>query len=283
MSRRLRSLAVVGAGCLFALVAHAAQGPADVVLRAQGRGARGARPSPPDPAVLERARGLYAINCAFCHGSEARGGETGPNLLRSAIVLDDQDGDHLLPFLRVGRPDKGMPARPDLTERQIKDIALLLRTLRTTGRDPGRHRPATIVVGDPVAGRQYFAATCAKCHSTTGDLQGLATRYPDPRALQQTWLSGTAAGGRGRATGPTTPTMATVTLPSGERMRGKLARLDDFIVSLQLADGSTRTFVRRGDDPPVAVDDPLQAHRELVPTYQDRDIHNLTAYLVTLK
>jgi mono/diheme cytochrome c family protein len=255
-------------------------------LRAQGAGRRGAAPpaAAVDPARLERARGLYSVNCAFCHGSEARGGETGPNLLRSAIVLDDQDGDHLLPFLRVGRPEKGMPARPDLTESQIKDIALLLRTLRTTGRDPGRHRPETIVVGDASVGAEYFARRCASCHSTTGDLKGLATKYADPRLLQQTWLAGTAAGGRGAPPGAKVkPTTITVTLPSGARIDGQQARLDDFIVSLQLADGSTRTFSRHGDDPKIDIHDPLQAHRELVPTYEDRDIHNVTAYLVTLK
>jgi cytochrome c oxidase cbb3-type subunit 3 len=115
-------------------------------------------------------------------------------------------------------------------------------------------------------------------------LRGLATRYPDPRQLQQVWLSGTAAGGRGAPPGSVPkPIRITVTLPSGQRVEGRQARLDDFIVSLALDDGSTRTFVRDGDSPKLEIRDPLQAHRELVPTYVDRDIHNLTAFLVTLK
>jgi len=245
---------------------------------------RGQAFPPVDPVVLERGRGLYSVNCGFCHGSEARGGETGPNLIRSAIVLDDRDGELLIPVVHAGRPERGMPPRPDISAAQVKDMAVYLRSLLSTGRDPARNRPATIVVGDAAAGATYFAATCAKCHSATGDLKGLATKYPDPRQLQQTWLAGTAAGGRGAPPGARPkPTMITVTLPSGETVEGAQARLDDFIVSLTLADGSTRTFPRNGDVPKLEIRDPLQPHRELVPKYADRDIHNVTAYLVTLK
>jgi cytochrome c oxidase cbb3-type subunit III len=248
-----------------------------------GAGAQAARP-PIDPVVLERGQGLYSVNCASCHGSEARGGETGPNLLRSAVILDDQDGELLLPVVRSGRAERGMPPRLDLTDQQIKDMATFLRNLRTTGRDPGRNRPATIVVGDAAAGQTYFALTCAKCHSASGDLKAIASKYSDPRQLQQVWLAGTAAGGRGAPAGARPkPITITVTLPSGEKIEGAQARLDDFIVSLTMTDGSTRTFTRNGDVPRLEIRDPLQPHRDLVPTYADRDIHNLTAYLVTLK
>jgi mono/diheme cytochrome c family protein len=250
---------------------------------AQG-GGRGGRGGPPvDPVVLERGRGLYSVNCGFCHGSEARGGESGTNLLRSQIVLDDQNGSLLVPFVKAGRPDRGMPARPDLSDAQIRDIATFLATLRTSGRDPARNRPETIVVGNAAAGQLYFERTCAKCHSVTGDLQGLASRLPEPRQLQQAWLSGTTAGGRGGAGGRADRVRIRVTLPSGETIEGTQARLDDFIVSLNMPDGSTRTFVRDGDVPTIEIQDPLEPHRDLVPTYTDADIHNLTAYLVTLK
>jgi cytochrome c oxidase cbb3-type subunit III len=238
-------------------------------------------PGEPQPAVdtaaLERGQGLYAVACASCHGSEARGGESGPNLLRSAVMLDDRNGERLVPVVRSGRPESGMPPRPDLTDVQVRDLAAFLRTLRTTGRDPGRNRPATIVVGNAADGQAYFAVTCAKCHSVTGDLKSLASRYLELRQLQQAWLAGTAAGR------PPSPTIIIVTLPSGERVEGQQARLDDFIVSLRMPDGSTRTFSRTGDVPRLEIRDPLQAHRDLVPRYSDRDVHNMTAYLVTLK
>ena len=203
----------------------------------QGRGQGGGRgqtaQKPIDPVVLERGQGLYSVNCASCHGSEARGGETGPNLIRSAVILDDQNGELLMPIVHAGRPERGMPPRPDLTEAQVSDIAAFLRTMRTSGRDPARNRPATIVVGDAAAGQAYFAATCASCHSPTGDLKGIATKYPDPRQLQQVWLAGTAAGGRGTPPGARPkPVTITVTLPSGQKFEGTQARLDDFIVSI---------------------------------------------------
>jgi mono/diheme cytochrome c family protein len=239
--------------------------------------ATGAPQSSPVPRVysvaIERGHGLYSVNCASCHGSEARGGETGPNLLRSPFLLDDHDGETLLPIVRSGRPDRGMPPRGDLTEQQVKDIAAFLRSLRTTGRDPGRNRPATIVTGDARAGEAYFTAKCVTCHSATGDLRGIAAKYTDPRQLQQVWLAGTAAGGRGAPpNAQRRPIMITVTLPSGEKVEGAQARLDDFMVSLTLADGSTRTFLRNGDTPNVEVHDPTPPPTHLVPTYTDRDI-----------
>lgn len=263
-----------------------AAGPGPAAGQAGGLGARGGRAGQPqvDPVTLERGRGLYSVNCASCHGSEARGGESGTNLLRSALMLDDEGGNLLLPLVKAGRAERGMPARPDLSDSQIRDIATFLATLRTTGRDPGRNRPATIVVGDAAAGQAYFGTACSKCHSLTGDLSGLAARYPDPRQLQQVWLAGTAAGGRGAPAGARPkPIRITVTLPSGEKVEGTQIRLDDFIVSILTDDGSTRTFTRNGDVPKMEIRDPLQAHRALVPTYTDRDIHNLTAFLVTAK
>lgn len=270
----LLSAASVLLGCAVTLGAQAPAGR-------QGGAGRGGQAATIDPVVLERGRGLYAVNCASCHGSEARGGETGPNLLRSPVLLDDVDGNLLIPVIRAGRPDKGMPARPDLGDGQLKDLSTFLSTLRTSGRDPARNRPASIVVGDAAAGQAYFGRTCAKCHSATGDLRGIATRVADPRQLQSLWLSGAAGGGRGG--GGAKPVRIAVTLPSGQTVEGDQARLDDFTVSIRLADGSVRTFVRQGDVPKLEIKDPLQAHRDLVPTYADRDIHNVTAYLVTLK
>ena len=274
-------------GCAISLGAQAGRGAGQAVPQgpggARGGGGRGAQAPQVDPAVLERGRGLYSVNCASCHGSEARGGETGTNLLRSPALLDDRDGELLTPIVRTGRPERGMPPRPDLSDGQIKDVATFLRTLLTSGRDPARNRPQTIVVGDATAGQAYFATTCGRCHAATGDLRGISNRFPDARQLQQLWLSGTAAGGRGGAGAGPKPTRITVTLPSGQTFEGDQARLDDFTVSIKMADGSVRTFERQGDVPKLDIKDPLQPHRELVPTFTDRDIHNVTAYLVTLK
>jgi cytochrome c oxidase cbb3-type subunit 3 len=76
---------------------------------------------------------------------------------------------------------------------------------------------------------------------------------------------------------------ATITLSSGETVEGSLVRVDEFLITVKLADGSQKTFRRTGDTPKVVIHDPLQAHRDLLPQYSDRDIHDVTAYLVTLK
>lgn len=269
-----------------------AQAPARAQTPPQPQGGRGRgggfgsafpeRP-PQDPAVVERGKQLFGVHCGFCHGSDARGATTGPNLWRSAVVLTDKQGEGIGEVIRHGRPDKGMPPI-NLTDAQIADVVAFLHSLPVGGRDPARMRPVSIVVGDASAGQAYFEKTCASCHSVTGDLKGLATRYADPRQLQQTWLMpGSGRGGRGAPPAPRPPITATVTLASGEKVEGTLNRVDDFIVSLTDASGWTRTFRRDGDTPRVELHDPLEPHRQLVPKYTDADIHNLTAYLVTLK
>jgi cytochrome c oxidase cbb3-type subunit III len=257
----------------------------------QGRGGRGGGfgsafpPRPPqDPAAVERGKAAFGVSCGFCHGSDARGATTGPNLWRSSLVLMDKNGELIGEVIRNGRPDKGMP-RADLSPSQTADIVAFLHNLPIGGRDPARMRPPSIVVGDASEGEQYFKRTCASCHSVTEDLKGLASKYSDPRQLQQTWLMpGSGRGGRGQAgAGQRYQQTVTVTLPSGEKVEGTLNRIDDFIVSLTDAMGATRTFARRGATPQVEIRDPLEPHRRLVPGYRDADIHNVTAYLVTLR
>jgi mono/diheme cytochrome c family protein len=239
--------------------------------------------APGDPAAIERGKALYGVNCQFCHGADIRGGDSGPSLLRSGLVLDDQHGELVGPVIQNGRTDRGMP-KFAFTNDQVADIATFLHTFRAAGYDESRRRPPSIVVGDAKAGEAYFGARCGSCHSATGDLRGVATKISDPRILQQTWLMPGSGGARG---GPrpveVRPTRVTVTLPSGEKVEGRLDRIDDFVVSLTTDDGTHRSFQTSGDTPKVEIKDPLQPHRELLRVYRDSDIHNVTAYLVTLK
>src|SRR5580765_1238772 len=239
-----------------------------------------ARP-PGDPAAIERGKALYGVNCQFCHGADTRGGDSGPSLLRSGLVLEDQKGELIGPVVRAGRP--GMP-KFTLTDDQIADVAVFVHTFRAAGYDESRVKPPSIVVGDAKAGAAFFNARCGSCHSATGDLRGLATKIEDPRLLQQTWLlPGSGAGRGGPPPVQVKPTTVTVTLPSGEKVEGRLDRVDDFVVALTTADGARRSFRTSGDTPKVEIHDPLQPHKDLLRTYSDADIHNVTAYLVTLK
>jgi cytochrome c oxidase cbb3-type subunit 3 len=247
---------------------------------------------PGDPAIVARGKALYDVNCSFCHGPDLRGGQlNGPNLLRSQLVLSDQSGELILPIVRGARAEKGMPPLP-LPDDDVKAVAEYIHSIvalspRQGMPPPGAVAPAlNILVGDAAAGEKFFAAKCSNCHSVTGDLQGIATRIPDPKTLQNTWVSG--RGGRG-APGPGQAgangrgVTVTVTLPSGGKAEGRLVRIDDFAVSLLEEDGAVRTFRRDGDRPAVEIHDPLEPHRELLAHYTDKNMHDVTAYLATLK
>jgi cytochrome c oxidase cbb3-type subunit 3 len=253
--------------------------------------ARPARPPayperpPADPAVVARGKATFGVHCSFCHGSDARGGEGGPNLIRSELVLNDKDGEKITPVVQNGRPDRGMP-KFDLSASAISDIATYIHSFKVGGYDISRQKPVSILVGDAKAGEAYFGAKCVSCHSATGDLKGFGAKFSDPRTLQQTWLAPGGAGRRGpgeESPVQVKPITVTVTLPSGEKLEGRLVRVDDFIVILTKADGTQSSFRRDGDSPKVQVHDPTQPHRDLLSTYTDKDIHDLTAYLVTLK
>jgi mono/diheme cytochrome c family protein len=238
--------------------------------------------APDSPEAIARGRALYGVNCQFCHGADIRGGDGGPSLLRSGIVLDDQHGELIAPVVQNGRTDRGMP-KFAFTGAQAADIAAFLHTFRAAGYDESRQRPPSIIVGDAKAGEAYFAARCGSCHSVTGDLRGLASRIGDPRLLQQTWLMPGSGAGRGSAPVKVSPTRVVVTQRSGERVEGVLDRVDDFVVALTTDEGEHRSFRLSGETPKVEVKDPLQPHMNLLRNYSDADIHNVTAYLATLK
>ena len=240
---------------------------------------------PGDPEVVARGQALYGINCRACHGLDLRGGDLGgPNLLRSQLVLRDEAGDLMGPVIRDGQSGLGgsyMPPQP-LSDEDLDAVVTyvhdVLGTASRQGGPPlGEELELDIVVGDATAGSTYFAERCAACHSPTGDLQGIATRIPRPQELQNTWVRG------GDRNSERPPVTVTVTLASGEQVAGRVERLNDFLVVLTDGDGRHRSFSREGDTPRVELDDPMAAHREMLQVYRDADIHNVTAYLVTLK
>jgi cytochrome c oxidase cbb3-type subunit III len=288
----------IAAGMLIAGARITAQAPAQTP--AQNQGGRGANkqaaaparggggggaaypPRPPgDPAAVARGKAIYDINCALCHGEDARGGDNGPNLIRGEVVMNDQNSELIGPVLQNGRVAEGMP-KFNFTSAQISDIATFLHSFRAGGYDVSRNRPPSIVVGDAKAGATYFNSKCGSCHSATGDMKGIATRIADARTLQQRWLMPTGGGGRGGAP-QGAPTTVTVTLASGQKIEGRLGRIDDFTVTVNADDGTSRTIRRDGNTPKVEIHDPLQPHKDMLKVYTDKDIHDVTAYMVTLK
>jgi len=280
---------LAAAGLLGLTMAVASQ------VAAQGRRVGGFVPGqqrpPGDPVQIARGKTLYGINCTSCHGADLRGGDLGgPNLLRSQVALSDRDGELIVPIIQGSRQDAGMPAiklNPDDEKAVAAYVRSVMETIGTQGTPPAVGQAApSVLVGNASEGQAYFAAKCSSCHSATGDLQGIATRIPDPKALQNAWVAGGARGGRG-GRGAATPGARTVTvavtLPSGESVEGRLVLIDDFLVTVSLADGTMRTFRRDGDVPKVDVRDPMKAHRDLLAVYTDKAMHDVTAYLVTLK
>jgi cytochrome c553 len=171
--------------------------------------------------------------------------------------------------------------RFELSDDQLNQIIAYIHSLPVSGNERGRTAPIVIPVGDAHQGEVAFSKTCASCHSTSGDLKGIGAKISDPKMLQQTWMMPGLRGGSPDV--KPLPKRVTVTLPQEKQIEGLLVRIDDFTVTLRLANGETQTVKRNGSVPKVVVIDPLAPHQKLLPTYSDRAIHDITAYLVTIK
>ena len=276
-----------------------------------GRGVVGQGNTPPSPtsgtsfdaAQVARGEKTFGEKCASCHRANARGG-TGKgiadvDLLRSPMVLDDLGGREIGEFLKYGRPEKNMP-KFDLTTEENSDIAAFLHRQIVAASERGTYQRLNVLSGDPKAGEAFFNGSvgkCNTCHSATGDMKGLAAKSNnDASTIQGLIVSGGGGGGRGgragrgAATAPDpasasskTAVTATVTTQSGEKFTGLPVTVTDFTIVIQPASGPIKSFVRHDDWPKIELHNPLQAHVDLLPKYTDADIHNLAAYLVSLK
>jgi cytochrome c oxidase cbb3-type subunit 3 len=232
--------------------------------------------------LVKRGQALFAANCGFCHGRDAMGGETGPDLTRSTLVAEDVRGDKIIPLVHTGRVDKGMPPQ-NLPDTDIEAIVAFIHDAKTKADSlEGSRRnvdPSDLQTGNAQAGQQYFngAGGCAKCHSPTGDFAGLAGRLQGLQLFQRMLYPG----GRGRGgAAPATP-VATVRLPSGETVTGKVAYRDEFNIGITDASGYYRSW--QTSKVKVTIDNPLDAHIAQLAKYTNDDLHNVLAYLQTLK
>ena len=235
-----------------------------------------------DPQAVKIAQPLWASDCQTCHGPDARGSARGPNLVRSTLVLSDRYGSGIGPFLRTKHPPLPSGKKIELTDTQVLLFAHFLRDrVNDTLRGSPSFKPGDILVGNAKAGADFFNGDgrCSSCHSTTGDLKGIASRM-DPVGIQQRLLFPQNARRRDAARGPVVT--VTVTQPSGEKLEGDLVSMDDFNVSLRDASGGYHS-VRRAAGVKVEKHDPYAAHVELLSRITDTQIYDLVAYLETLK
>ncbi|HEX6546070.1 MAG TPA: cytochrome c [Bryobacteraceae bacterium] len=221
-----------------------------------------------------RGQKQFQQSCAFCHGSTAGGGAEGPNLIRSSLVRHDKNGELIGQVIREGRPEKGMPAIP-LNAQQIADVvAFLHERLKETDRTSYAHPNADLkllLTGDAEEGKAFFngAGGCAGCHSPTDDLSKIASKF-SPADLQTRFLYPVGQ----------KPT-AVITLHSGQKFEGELVRTDAFHAAIIDKDGWFHSWPL--SEASVEVDDPLAAHRALLLKLTNPQMHNLFAYLETLK
>jgi cytochrome c oxidase cbb3-type subunit 3 len=296
MSRKKHLIAGLFAGSVFAVLAFAQGTPTpvpDPVPIAPGKGVRThgftqyTRPLASQD-VLIRGKALYNSTCASCHAADIRGVEgKGINLLRSGIVLSDKDGELIAASVAKHNPKINLVAADNTAISEY--LHSIEATMGAQGSPPGRNPMGielNVLVGDAKAGEAYFAKACASCHSVTGDLKGIASKYADAKALQNGWFTGILPG-RGRGGGGRGGMRAAVTMPNGTTFEGRSIRKDDYIVILMLDDGTRKAIpLDVTPAPKVVMKDPQEAHKKMAIAIDDPDnknLHDITAFLWTLK
>jgi cytochrome c oxidase cbb3-type subunit III len=236
------------------------------------------------PEAISPGEVIYTANCAFCHGPGGRGGaQGGPDLAASPIVRGDKDGRRLSAFLNAGRPNKGMPAF-HLPEAQVKTLAAFLHQVVEASaqqQDFGKE----ILVGDARTGKAFFegAGGCTRCHSVDRDLKHIGSKYPSVVLQGRIVLPRGQGGYPGfEPPGPST-TRVTVIRPDGHGESGMLEFISDYYVTFIDSTGRRITLPREGDSPKIVLEDSLEAHLKLQERLTDRQMHDLTAYLATIR
>jgi cytochrome c oxidase cbb3-type subunit 3 len=236
-----------------------------------------ATPQTYSPEQVRAGQPIFAAQCGFCHGRDAMGGETGPDLTRAASVAADVRGDTLGPLVRSGRTDKGMPAF-SLGEADLAAVIAFIHDAKTKAESLTGGRRAVDVAdlktGNADAGQRYFERSCARCHSPSGDFKDLAKRREGLDLLRRMLYPALTEGNASKA-------KVSVTRATGDTVTGTLAYRDEFTIALTDSSGSYRAFPAH--QVKFSVDDPLQAHVEQLGKYTDDDMHNVLAYLQTLR
>jgi cytochrome c oxidase cbb3-type subunit III len=228
------------------------------------------------PEQVEAGRVRFAAQCGFCHGRDAGGGEGGPDLTRSELVAADVRGDRIAPVVRSGR--QNMPGFA-LSDADMTAIVAFIHDQKTQAESAVGGRRSVdlsdLQTGNADAGKRYFDNACSRCHSATGDLAGVATRLQGLPLLQRMLYPG------GQIRDPKRAAQVTVTLPSGQVITGRLAYRDEFTIALTDASGWYRSWP--AEQVRFTVNDQREAHVNQLGKYTDADMHDVLAYLQTLR
>ncbi len=227
----------------------------------------------PNPELAKKGEPLYLQNCSGCHGKDARGAQA-PGLTRMPMVVSDYKGENMIPVLKEGRP--GMPAFPQLSKDDVLNLSQWLQLQIELAANRGTYGSTygglrNQITGDAKKGEAFFQANCTSCHSTTGDLAKIGTKFPQIATLKNRFLWPAAQG----------PAKAKVTTADGKVIEGRVKTNNDFELSLTDAQGNYHYFQRQAVK--IEIEDKLTGHRALLPKYSDADINNLAAYLVAFK
>jgi cytochrome c oxidase cbb3-type subunit 3 len=246
-----------------------------------------------DGDAAERGKSLYVAECITCHGNKGRGGaeslpkaQRGSDLVRSMVVLKDRYGATIGEFLKKGHPTQSGKSSASFDGAQVIDLAHFLHLkVNDTLRSGPYSQVINVLTGNVKAGEAYFNGEggCTKCHSITGDLAKIGTKY-EPPMLQQKFLFprsfGFSRGQRGVAAAK--PVTVNVTPAGGKTVSGTLAYIDDFNVALHDAAGDYHTW-KRTASLKVEKNDPYAVHNEMLDKYTDKNIHDVVAYLESIK
>ena len=226
--------------------------------------------------LVESGRKHFATDCGFCHGRDATGGSKGADLTRSELIAQDVGGNLMGEVIRRGRPDKGMPAFASLGKDELDAIAAFIHSQKLLVESANGQRrtvePEDLAVGSVDAGQRYFQANCQRCHSATGDLAGIGSRLKGLPLLRRMLNPGQQR--RSAA-------VLSVTSAEGRRFVGAQEYLDEFTVAMRDDLGVYRSWSTRTVT--YSVDDPLEAHVSQLARYTDEDMHDVLAYLQSLR
>lgn len=278
MTHRMLSLSL--AGCLVAAAAFAIsqEGPPAAGRTPQQR-AEATRTFlglgvEPDKEAAAKGEPLFQKNCAFCHGPKARGA-TGPSLVTSDVVLGDDHGEHMVPFLKKGRPEKAMPAFASVPDDQLKDIVEYVHLQVEEVANRGTYQLNNILVGNAAKGKEFVAEHCVSCHSASA-FDHIAGKYRTPDQLQHGWVW------PAQPNNDKTALTATVKTPDGNTVSGRVTQISDFRITVMDSTGQSH-LINRDTGVDVQLNDPMAAHQQMLMTLKNDDMHNVTAYLETLK